>query len=89
MRIRTTHNAKTIPHIDIGGVDVIRIGNARDLLEHDPIIVIGNAFLVLILLQVVASIRMLARVRLHLDGRLKLELVEHWELATLLAQLDE
>lgn len=77
---------KRTTHIDIGGVIVIRIGYAINLLQHDTIVVVGNAFLVLVLLHVIPTVGVLARVILDLN-RLKLELVEDGKLAALLAEL--
>lgn len=59
------------------------------LLQHDAIVIVWNAPLVLILLLVVLAAGMPARVRVHLDGGLELELVQDGELAALVAQFDE
>lgn len=75
--------------IDVGGVYVVRVLEAAHLLQHDAVVVIGNALRVLVLLLVVLLHRMPTGVGLHLGGRLKLELVEHRELAPQVAQLQE
>lgn len=75
-------------YIDVGGIDVIRVRYAVNLLQNHAIVVVRNAFLVLVLFLVVAPARVLARVGLHFD-RLELELVQDGEFAPLLAQLQE
>lgn len=75
--------------VHVGGVHVVRVLQPAHLLQDHPVVVVGNALGVLVLLLVVLLQGMPTGVRLHLGGRLELQLVEHRELAPQVAELEE
>lgn len=80
---------KSNTYIDIGRVYVVGIWDVFVLAEHDPVVVVWNAFGILVLVGVGFAHRVPARVGLHLHSSLEFELVQDGKLPPLFAQFDK